>query len=92
MSANFFFKKIEKKYKKDNRGYKSAVKNIKYDIIDSITYNLIESITKFKNYEVDNKNLNKELLLNLSFVLSKCNSKKKINKEENNNYNLKTNK
>ena len=73
MSANFFFKKIEKKYKKENLGYKSAVKNIKYDIIDSVTYNLIESITKFKNYEVDNKNLNKELLLNLSFVLSKCN-------------------
>ena len=91
MSANFFLKKNEKNYKKENRGYKSAVKNIKYDIIDSITYNLIESITKFKNYEVDNKNLNKELLLNLSFVLSKCNSKKKINKEENNNYNMKNN-
>ena len=92
MSANFFLKKNEKNYKKENRGYKSAVKNIKYDIIDSITYNLIESITKFKNYEVDNKNLNKELLLNLSFVLSKCNSKKKINKEENKNYKLKNNK
>ena len=80
MSANFFFKKIEKKYKKENRGYKPAIKNIKYDIIDSITYNLIENKTKFKNCEVDNKNLNKELLLNLSFVLFKCNSKKKINK------------
>ena len=84
--------KKEKKYKRDFRNYKSAEKNIKFDIIDAITYNIIESVTKFKNKEVDNNNLNKEISLNLSFALWKCNSKKKINKEEDKNYILKKNK
>ena len=84
--------KKEKKYKRDFRNYKPAEKNIKFDIIDAITYNIIESVTKFKNNEIDNNNLNKEISLNLSFALWKCNSKKKINKEEDKNYILKKNK
>ena len=46
----------------------------------------MEITTKFKNKEIDNNNLNQELSINLSFVLSKCNTKKPINKDEDNNY------
>ena len=65
---------------------KSAGKNIKYNIIDAITYNLIESMTKYKNKEIDNNNLNKELSVNLSFVLFNCNKRKKMNKDDDNDY------
>ena len=64
---------IKKKYSRINKNekisIKSAGKNLKFNIIDSITYNLIESMTKYKNKEIDKNNLNKELSINLSFLL-----------------------
>jgi len=90
MAANLLLDMIKKKYsrinKKEKLSIKSAGKNIKYNIIDAITYNLIESMTKYKNKEIDNNNLNKELSVNLSFILFNCNKRKKINKDEDNDY------
>ena len=90
MSANVLLEMIKKKYSRINKNekisIKSAGKNIKFNIIDSITYNLIESMTKYKNKEIDKNNLNKELSINLSFLLFNCNTRKKINKEEDNSY------
>ena len=90
MSANLLLDKIKRKYSKINKKEKvsnrSAGKNIKFNIIDAITHNLIESMTKYKNKEIDKNNLNKELTINLSFALFNCNTRKKINKEEDNSY------
>ena len=90
MAANLLLDMIKKKYsrinKKEKLSIKSAGKNIKYNIIDAITYNLIESMTKYKNKEIDNNNLNKELSVNLSFVLFNCNKRKKMNKDDDNDY------
>ena len=90
MSANVLLEMIKKKYSRINKNekisIKSAGKNIKFNIIDSITYNLIDSMTKYKNKEIDKNNLNKELSINLSFLLFNCNTRKKINKEEDNSY------
>ena len=51
--------------------YKPAEKNINYAYIDSITYNLIENMTKFKNNEINKNDLNINLLSNLSLFFSK---------------------
>ena len=62
---------------------KPAEKNINFDYVDSITYNLIETMTKFKNNEINNNDLNLGLLGNLSLILTKGElDQKKINKNK----------
>ena len=64
--------------------YKPAEKNINYNYIDSITYNLIENMTMFKNKEVNKNDLNVNLLCNLSLFFSKEKiDQKKIKKDKN---------
>ena len=64
--------------------YKPAEKNINYNYIDSITYNLIENMTMFKNKEVNYNGLNVNLLCNLSLFFSKEKiDQKKIKKNKN---------
>ena len=64
--------------------YKPAEKNINYNYIDSITYNLIENMTMFKNKEVNYNGLNVNLLCNLSLFFSKEKiDQKKIKKKKN---------
>ena len=46
---------------------------IKYK--NDLTFNLMEIITKMKNKKSDNKEINKELLLNLSLLLNLCQEK-----------------
>ena len=68
--------------------YKAAEKNTNYNYIDSISYNLIENTTKFKNKEVNNNGLNVNLICNLSlfFTKQKIDQKKiKKNKSRKNN-------
>ena len=90
MSVNYLFEMIKKKYnrinKKEKNNFRHAGKNQRYNIIDSITYNLIETMTKFKNKEIDNNNLNKDLSLNLSFILTKCNTKKRLSEDDDDTY------
>ncbi len=57
--------------------YKPAEKNINFTYIDSITYNLIESMTMFKNKEITKNELNVFLLSNLSLILCKGDIDKK---------------
>ena len=64
---------------------KPAKKNINYSIVDNVTYNIIESMTKFKNKEINNKKLNEDLSINLSLLLSKCDNKKNILNKKNKN-------
>ena len=64
---------------------KPAKKNINYSIVDNVTYNIIESMTKFKNKEINNKKLNMDLSINLSLLLSKCDNKKNILNKKNKN-------
>lgn len=89
-------KKIYKNLKilpKNNQ--KPAEKNINFDYIESITYNLIETMTKFKNNEINNNDLNLGLLGNLSLILTKGEldqkkiDKNKKKKKKNNNDNKK---
>ena len=64
--------------------YKAAEKNTNYNYIDSISYNLIENTTKFKNKEVNNNGLNVNLICNLSlFFTNETIDKKKIKKNMN---------
>ena len=81
MSENFkLFMMLRKKnleiIKREKLSHKPAEKNAIYDIIDSTTYNIIESSAKFRNKEIDSNILNKELSLNLCFILFKFNPKK----------------
>ena len=63
---------------------KPAEKNINYNYSDSISYNLIESMTMFKNDEIDKNALNLSLLSNLSLFISKGDfDEKKIKKNKN---------
>lgn len=63
---------------------KPAEKNINYDIVDSISYNLIENMTMFKNSEINKSELNLRLLGNISILLSKGKiDQKKIKKNKN---------
>lgn len=48
-----------------------AGKNINYSFIDSISYNIIENTTMFKNNEINKNLLNLGLLCNLSYILTK---------------------
>ena len=67
--------------------YKPAEKNINFSCVDSITYNLIESMTMYKNKEITKNNLNIMLFSNLSLFLCKGESDqkkiKKIKRKEN---------
>ena len=64
--------------------YKPAEKNINFSYMDSTTYNLIETMTMFKNKEITKKNLNIKLLSDLSLFLCKGDiDQKKINKIKN---------
>ena len=64
---------------------KPAKKNINYSIVDNVTYNIIDCMTKFKNNEINNKKLNEDLSINLSLLLSKCDNKKNILNKKNKN-------
>ena len=66
---------------------KPAEKNIIYDYIDSISYNLIESMTMFKNKEINKNKFNLSILGNLSILMAKgrIDKKKVKNKNKNNN-------
>ena len=79
-------RKNREKNEKNRQTYKQAEKNINFEFVDSISYNIIESMTKFKNSEIDKKKLNIELSINLSFILWKCNPKKKKKGLEDNDY------
>ena len=48
-----------------------AEKNINYYYMDSISYNLIENMTMFKNSEINKEVLNQRLIGNLSLFLAK---------------------
>jgi len=89
------FLKLKKKKAEIERAenqmlFKPAQKNINFHVIDMITFNIMEKMTKYKNREIDVNILNKELSINLSFILTKINPKKKPKKEENKN-NIKNN-
>ena len=64
--------------------YKPAEKNINYSYIDSISYNLIENMTMFKNKEVNKNGLNINLLCNISLFFSKSKIDQKKIKSNNN--------
>lgn len=67
---------------------KPAEKNINYHYIESISYNLIENITMFKNNEISESDLNLRLMSNFSLLISKNELDKKIikkNKKQNKN-------
>ena len=82
------FLKLKKKKAEIERAenqmlFKPAQKNINFQVIDMITFNIMENMTKYKNREIDVNILNKELSINLSFILTKINPKKNPKKEEN---------
>ena len=58
------------------RIFKPARKNINYSYYDSSTYSIIENMTKYKNKEIDNNQLNLNISIMLSFLLTKCDNKK----------------
>jgi len=58
------------------RTFKPARKNINYSYYDSSTYSIIENMTKFKNKEIDNNQLNLNISIMLSFLITKCDNKK----------------
>ena len=56
--------------------FKPARKNINYSLYDSSTYSIIENMTKYKNKEINNKQLNLNISIILSFLITKCDKKK----------------
>jgi len=68
-------KKKEEK-KSHIRTFKPARKNINYSYYDSSTYSIIENMTKYKNKEIDNNQLNLNISIMLSFLITKCDNKK----------------
>ena len=65
---------------------KPAERNINYKYTESISYNLIENMTMFKNNEINKSELNLRLLSNLSLFISKGElDKKKIKKNKKSN-------
>lgn len=56
--------------------FKPARKNINYSFYDSSTYSIIENMTKYKNKEINNNQLNLNTSIILSFLLTKCDKKK----------------
>ena len=77
-------KKAEEVKAENQMNFKPAQGDINFQIIDMVTFNIIENMTKYKNREIDINILNKELSINLSFILTKINPKKKLIKENNN--------
>jgi len=77
---------------------KPAVKDSNFYFTNSISFNMVETLTQFKNKEISPANLNLNLFSNLSFLFAKKNITVKKNKakqkEEQNNQknNLKKNK
>ena len=73
-------KKEEKKEKKEKRTYvkifRPAQKNINYSLFDSSTYSILENMTKYKNKEINYDQLNLNISINISFILTKCSRKK----------------
>lgn len=66
--------------------YKQAERNINYTYIDTISFNLMDNMTRFKNSEINKKELNLRLLTNLSLILSKGNiDQKKLKKKKDKN-------
>ena len=68
-------KKIEEKQSRF-LSFKPARKNINYSFYDSSTYSIIENMTKYKNKEINNNQLNLNISINISFILTKCSRKK----------------
>ena len=78
MSRNFIsFLMAKEKYnnlnltKTQHMKGKPEGKNINFEYMDLITYNLIESMTKFKNMEINYNQLNLNILGNLSLFMAK---------------------
>jgi hypothetical protein len=71
---------------------KPAEKNINFEYIDSISYNIIESMTMFKNKEINYNKLNLTILGNLSLLLAKGEFDQKKNKKNKNKSRNKNNK
>ena len=73
-------KKEEKKEKKEKRTYvkifRPAQKNINYSLFDSSTYSILENMTKYKNKEINYDQLNLNISISISFILTKCSRKK----------------
>ena len=66
--------------------YKQAERNINYTYIDTISFNLMDNMTKFKNSEINKKELNLRLITNLSLIISKGNiDQKKLKKKKDKN-------
>ena len=73
MKHLFFLQNKEEKIERLNYSNFSSAKEdngIKFN--NDLTFNLMETITKMKNKKCDNKEINKELLLNLTFLLNLC--------------------
>ena len=68
----------KEKEKKQSRflTFKPARKNINYSFYDSSTYSIIENMTKYKNKEINNNQLNLNISIILSFLITKCDKKK----------------
>ena len=83
---------LKKNHKNHLRQLKSknkpAEKNINYNYADSISYNLIESMTKFKNNEINKNEMNLSLLSNLSLFISKGKFDEKTIKKNKNKTNI----
>ena len=91
MSSSIFLDKIILKSKKNDPyiNFKPERKDDNYHFSNSISYNMIECLTMFKNKEIDHSTLNKYLFGNLGFLITKKNItlKKKIEKEKKTNNN-----
>lgn len=83
---------LKKNHKNHLRQLKSknkpAEKNINYNYADSISYNLIESMTNFKNNEINKNEMNLSLLSNLSLFISKGKFDEKTIKKNKNKTNI----
>ena len=77
-------KKLKDHLRKMKSKNKPAEKNINYNYVDSISYNLIETMTMYKNKEINKNSLNLRLLSNLALFISKgVFDEKKIKKNKN---------
>jgi hypothetical protein len=59
---------------------KPAVKDSNFYFTNSISFNMVDTLTQFKNNEISPTNLNLNLLSNLSFLFAKKNITVKQNK------------
>ena len=71
MKPLFFLQNKEEKIERLNySNFSSANEDNAIKFNNDLTFNLMETITKMKNKKCDNKEINKELLLNLTFLLN----------------------